>query len=228
MTQHKGKKKICRAAGVVTFALAACILTGSTVQSVQAAGVNKGKTEVNVGVTVLTENNVSFEVPLYYVMCVSTDAHRQTTVVLPEDDYSIVNKSPTEQAVAVTEIKVTGVTGGNWSLVGSAAELGTSPTEQKIYMTVGEMALPALTKGSTDTKTVVTNASQNSFYRDNKYKRLEPYDGNAPDKSTVKIPVTAQVSPNYQVNADRKAVAQFRLTYTVSPLDKNGNVLKAK
>lgn len=228
MTQHKGKKKICRAAGVVTFALAACILTGSTVPSVQAAGVNKGKTEVNVGVTVLTENNVSFEVPLYYVMCVSTDANRQTTVVLPEDDYSIVNKSPTEQAVAVTEIKVTGVTGGNWSLVSSAADLGTSSTEQKIHMTVGGVALPALAKGSTDTKTVVTNASQNSFYQNNKYTRLEPYNGNAPDRSTVKIPVTAQVSPAYRVNADQKAVAQFRLTYTVSPLDKNGNVLKAK
>ena len=229
MTQHKGKKKICRAAGVVTFALAACILTGSTVQSVQAAGVNKGKTEVNVGVTVLTENNVSFEVPLYYVMCVSTDAHRQTTVVLPEDDYSIVNKSPTEQAVAVTEIKVTGVKGGTWSLAGSAGALGTSSTEQKIHMTVGGVALPALAKGSAETKTVETNASQNnSFYRDGKYQRLEPYDGNAPDKSTVVIPVTAQVSPAYRVNADQKAVAQFRLTYTVSPLDKNGNVLKAK
>lgn len=230
MTQHKGKKKICRAAGVVTFALAACILTGSSVPSVQAASVSKGKTEVNLGVTELTETNVSFEVPLYYVMCVSTDAHRQTTVVLPEDDYSIVNKSPTVtgQAVAVTEIKVTGVMGGTWSLAGSAADLGTSPTEQKIHMTVGEVALPALAKGSAETKTVETNASQNSFYRDGKYQRLEPYDGNAPDKSTVVIPVTAQVSPDYQVTADRKAVAQFRLSYTVSPLNKNGDVMKAK
>ena len=42
------------------------------------------------------------------------------------------------------------------------------------------------------------------------------------------IPVTAQVSPDYQVTADRKAVAQFRLSYTVSPLNKNGDVMKAK
>lgn len=230
MTQDKGKKKICRAAGVVTFALAACILTGSAVPSVQAASVSKGKTEVNLGVTELTETNVSFEVPLYYVMCVSKDAHGKATVLLPEEDYSIVNKSPTVtgQAVAVTEIKVTGVTGGTWSLAGSAAELGTSPTEQKIHMTVGEVALPALAKGSTESKTVETNATQNSFYRDGKYQRLEPYDGNAPDKSTVLIPVTAQVSPAYQVTADRKAVAQFRLSYTVSPLNKNGDVMKAK
>ena len=230
MTQHKGKKKICRTAGVATFALAACILTGSSVPSVQAASVSKGKTEVNLGVTELTETNVSFEVPLYYVMCVSTDANGKATVVLPEEDYSIVNKSPTVtgQAVAVTEIKVTGVTGGNWSLAGSAAELGTSPTEQKIHMTVGEMALPALAKGSAETKTVETNASQNSFYRNNKYTRLEPYDGNTPEKSTVVIPVSAQVSPDYQVTANRKTVAQFRLSYTVSPLNKNGDVMKAK
>ena len=227
MTQHKGKRKICRAASVVTFALAACILTGS---SVQAVSVSKGKTEVNLGVTELTETNVSFEVPLYYVMCVSTDARGKTTVLLPKEDYSIVNKSPTVtgQAVAVTEIKVTGVTGGTWSLAGSAANLGTSSTEKKIHMTVGNVALPALAAGSVELKAVETNASQNSFYQGGKYRRLEPYDRNAPEKSTVVIPVTAQVSPDYRVTADRKAVAQFRLSYTVSPLNKNGDVMKAK
>ena len=224
MAQLKMKKRLRRVASAVTFALTVLTLSAGAVHGVQAAGNNK--TKVNVGVTELTQGNVAFEVPLYYVLCVTNGAGGASKVVLPEETYSIVNKSSSKQAVAVTQVGVSGVKDGTWSLV-AEEDLGNSPTDKKIAIKLGGIALPAVAAGSTTEFKTATNDSENTFYSNGKYKRLEAYDAGAPDASTVTVPIDAKVSDAFKAK-NVKAVAQFRLTYTVSPLDKNGNVLKAK
>ena len=224
MAQLKMKKRLRRVASALTFALTVLTLSAGAVHIVQAAGNNK--TKVNVGVTELTEGNVAFEVPLYYVLCVTNRADGASEDVQPKETYSIVNKSPSKQAVAVTQVGVSGVTNGTWSLV-AEQDLGNSATDKKIAIKLGGIALPAVAAGSTTEHKTATNASDNTFYSNGKYKRLEAYDAAAPAASTVNVPIDAKVFNAFKAK-NVKAVAQFRLTYTVSPLDKNGNVLKAK
>ena len=228
MAERRKTKKFHQVAGTATFALAALALSMGAVRTVSAQQVStNGKTEVNVGVTELTEDNVSFEVPLYYVMCVTEDANSRTaTVTLPDEEYAIVNTSTGTQRVAVTGVGVSGVAGGSWSLVNTEGEL--SAAKKKIYMTVGGIALPAVTAGNTARQDVNTVSSTNSFYNGTAYTSIAPYDGNAPADSKLTIPVTAKVDPAYQVAQDVKAVAQFRLYYRVSPLNASGDVMRAE
>ena len=227
MAKKIRKRRLHKVASAVTFALAVITLSGGAAHHVEAA--QNGKTEVNVGVTQLTEGNVSFEVPLYYVICVTMDENGRVKVIEPDaDSYSIVNKSSGDQKVAVTQISVSGVNGGSWSLTGSQADLGTSATDKKIHMTVGGIDLPAVTAGNTTPQAVDTAASTNSFYANGKYVGMASYDANAPENSTIKVPIHSEVSSAYRVTQNARAVAQFRLAYTVSPLNKDGDVMKAK
>ena len=226
MANTKKSRWFRQAVGTATFALTAFALTlGAGVSAAQTS--SDGKTEVNVGVTELTDDNISFEVPLYYVMCVTQDANtKKATVTLPAKEYAITNTSGSTQRVAVTSLGVSGVAGGGWSLVATEGEL--SAAEKKIYMTVGQIPLPAVTAGTTTRQDMDTSASTNTFYDGTAYTAMAPYDRAAPDDSRIVIPVTAQVSPDYQVAKDGKTVAQFRLYYRVSPLNADGEVLRAQ
>lgn len=231
MAIQKNRTRLPKVARAATFALIVLMASAVSVRTVPAAQRGQaspdGKTKVNVGVTELTDN-VSFEVPLYYVMCVTNDETNNVVVRQPDDgQYRIVNTSKGTQDVAVTEIVVNGVAGGSWELTDQAS-LGTSPTDRKISMTVGEIPLPAVAAGDTNANAAVeTGKSDNVFYRNGAYTRLSPYDKAHPENSTVLIPVSAEVSSAYKVQADVKSAAQFKLCYTVSPLNKNGDLMKA-
>lgn len=225
MAHMKLKKRLHRVASAVTFALTVLTLSAGTAHEVQAAQDNN--TKVNVGVTELTEGNVSFEVPLYYVLCVTKDENGTATTIAPKESYGIVNKSTKQQDVAVTQITVSGVTGGTWSLVGEN-ELGTSTTDKKIAMTLGGVALPNVVAGATTETKIATKdvTTENVFYKGGKYTRLTPYDAQNPTGSTLTIPIEAKVADQF-VAQNVKTVAQFKLSYTISPLNKNGDVLTA-
>lgn len=231
MAIQKNRTRLPKVARTATFALIVLMASAVSVRTVPAAqrgqALPDGKTKVNVGVMELTDN-VSFEVPLYYVMCVTNDERNNAVVRQPDDgQYRIVNTSQGTQDVAVTEIVVNGVAGGSWELTAQAS-LGTSQTDKKISMKVGEIPLPAVAAGDVNANAAVeTNKSDNVFYSNDAYKRLSPYDKAHPENSTVLIPVSAEVSSAYQVQADVKSAAQFRLCYTVSPLNKNGDIMKA-
>lgn len=231
MAIQKNRTRLPKVARTATFALIILIASTVSVRTVPAVQGGQaspdGKTKVNVGVTELTDN-VSFEVPLYYVMCVTNDERNNAVVRQPDDgQYRIVNTSQGTQDVTVTEIVVNGVAGGNWELTDQAS-LGTSQTNKKISMTVGEIPLPAVAAGDVGANAAVeTNKSDNVFYSNGAYTRLFPYDKAHPENSTVLIPVSAEVSASYQVQTDVKSVAQFRLCYTVSPLNKDGDIMKA-
>lgn len=227
MADRNIKKRLHRVARAATFALAVISLSVTAVHPAHAA--EDGKTKVNVGVTELTDRNISFEVPLYYVMSVTQERGGTAKVTCPDQGaYSITNTSKGTQSVAVTQVGVQGVTGGEWSLVESTS-LGSSATDKNIRMTVGGIELPSLTKASQTKHYKATDlGGDNTFHKNGKYVEMKPYSAAKPQDSTIIIPVTAEVSASYQVQANTKPVAQFRLLYTVSPLDKDGNVLRAE
>ena len=226
MADRNIKKRLHRVARAATFALAVISLSAAAVRPAHAA--EDGKTRVNVGVTELTDKNISFEVPLYYVVSVTQERGGTAKVTCPDQNaYSITNTSKGTQSVAVTQVGVQGVTGGEWSLV-EGTSLGSSATDKNIRMTVGGIELPSLTKGSQTKHYKATDLNDNTFHKNGKYMPMKPYNAAAPQDSTITIPVTAEVSTSYQVQADTKPVAQFKLLYTVSPLDNNGNVLRAE
>lgn len=226
MADRNIKKRLHRVARAATFALAVISLSAAAVRPAHAA--EDGKTRVNVGVTELTDKNISFEVPLYYVVSVTQERGKAAQVTCPDQDaYSITNTSKGTQSVAVTQVGVQGVTGGEWSLV-EGTSLGSSATDKNIRMTVGGIELPSLTKGSQTKQYKATDLNNNTFYQNGKYVQMKPYDAARPQDSTITIPVTAEVSTSYQVQKNTKPVAQFKLLYTVSPLNKDGNVLRAE
>lgn len=227
MADRNIKKRLHRVARAATFALAVISLSAAAVHPAHAA--EDGKTRVNVGVTELTDKNISFEVPLYYVMSVTQERGGTAKVTCPDQGaYSITNTSKGTQSVAVTQVGVQGVTGGEWSLVENAS-LGSSQTDKNIRMTVGGIELPSLAKGSQTKHYKATDlGGNNTFYQNGKYVPMKPYKAANAKDSTIVIPVTAEVSTSYRVTRNTKPVAQFRLLYTVSPLDKAGNVLRAE
>lgn len=236
MAEQKKTNRLHRVARGAAFALAVLSLSAGAVRPAAtvrgAEPSQESKTKVNVGVTELTKENVSFEVPLYYVICVTQEPGKAAKVTCPSaEKYCIVNKSTGNQRVAVTQVGVQGVTGGTWSLVSEADLAAAAAAEKKIRMTVGGIELPAVAAGATGltTKPTKTDAVKNSFYISNehKYLTLGTYDAADPDDSTIEIPVTAQVSPAYQVTKNAQPAAQFRLCYTVSPVNGNGDVLTA-
>lgn len=234
MAEQKKTNRLHRVARGAAFALAVLSLSAgaarpaATVRGAEPS--QESKTKVNVGVTELTKENVSFEVPLYYVICVTQEPGKAAKVTCPSaEEYCIVNKSTGNQRVAVTKIGVKGVAGGTWSLA-AANNLGTSTADKKISMTVGGIELPAVAANDQTLHTVATrNNTENSFYisDQHKYLTLGTYNAADPDDSTIEIPVTAQVSQNYQVTTNAQPAAQFRLCYTVSPVNGNGDVLTA-
>lgn len=105
----------------------------------------------------------------------------------------------------------------------------TELTDKNIRMTVGGIELPSLTKASQTKHYKATDlGGNNTFYKNGKYVPMKPYKAANAKDSTIVIPVTAEVSTSYKVTQNTKPVAQFRLLYTVSPLDKAGNVLRCR
>lgn len=243
MALHIKLNRILKVVRKTTFALAALLTPMAVIQNIPAASIGvvqaatDGNTEVNLGVMKTEAQNVSFEVPLYYVMCVTENQNGDTVVAYPDaDKYNIVNTTKGDYSVAVTHVGVTGVTGGTWSLVDGVDKLGTSATDKKMYMTIGGVPLPAVAAADTSARnTILTRSTTNSntFFTvaaqgtDGTYTELKPYDETKPEESTLNIPVTAQVSASYKVTGSVASSAQFKVSYTITPLTKSGQLLRA-
>ena len=232
MAVYNRKTRLHSMARVATFALAVLAVCFGTVQVVRAAQTAPGadgKTKVNVGVTDLTDKNISYEVPLYYVMTISKKAPgsaEKSEVFLPDRDaYKIVNTSGGSQDVAVTGLSVQSVAGGTWSLTDEKTDLVGS-SERKLYMTVGGVVLPSIAAGGSGPQEADLIKAENSFYKGGKYTRMKPKGTDNEAERTLIIPVTAEVSSAY-VPENKDATAQFRLIYTVSPLNTDGDVMRA-
>ena len=221
----KKDRRSCFTGAAVAFALTAFFAVPGAADQAFAAGNANGTTEIEVGVAVETIDTVSYDVPLYYVLCVANDTDtRAAEVILPQEDSYYIKNISQQRKVAVTGLSVSSVPGADWSLADTIDP--TDSTSKVIHMTVGGVSLPALAAGAADSQSadIIPQAGQtgNTFYKDGKYQLIKQDVG-------LVIPVTAEVSEAYQVPdaADGKTAAQFRLNYQVSPVDENGNILKA-
>lgn len=225
MTKRKRRNYFLGATAVVTFALTTFfVIPGAANRAFADDNVN-GTTQVQVGVAMETMDTVSYDVPLYYVLCVVNDTDAgDTKVVLPKENAYYIKNISKQKNVAVTGLSVSSVKNAEWSLTD---QIDHSNTNNKvIHITVGGINLPTLKAGASDSQNAEivpkTGQPDNTFYGAGGYHLIEK------DTSLV-IPVTAEVSKKYQVTTgvEGKAAAQFLLKYQVSPMDEAGNILKA-
>lgn len=204
--------------------LSAALLAGGMSGQAQAAigggdlafpeNTQPGQTAVGVQVTGANLDVLSYEVPLYVTLAVVEDGG-QTKVICPDADaYYIENTSPNrpdgqETAMAVTEVTLSSVTGGTWSLVERPRQAG------EISLSVGGLALPTLAAGAGTSSTLETaKAGGSAFYTEKVgYVKL------VGDQRRLPLPITGQAMA---MGTESKPAAQFRLSYTVSLLDTNG------
>lgn len=227
MANHKNFKRLPGVTRAVTFALA----TAFVFQAFPVKAADNGKTEVNLGVTEETKASVSYEVPLYCTLAV-VEGKDGTKVVTPSEDRYYIKDTGNNQGkkLAVTgltvssigttpgEIKVTGA--GTWNLTTAAGTETAKETEKLMQLSVGGVELKSINPGTWDVTTLDLKENENVFYDKtaNRYKTM---------KNKIKIPIKATVSKQYKVQKATTspiAVAQFRLHYTVSVLDENGEL----
>lgn len=226
MTKRKKSKYFLGATAVVTFALTTFLVIPGAANKAFAKDNVNGKTEVELGVTVETIDTVSYDVPLYYVLCVVKNTETgNTEVATPSENGYYVKNISQQRKVAVIGLSVSSVDNASWSLTGQIDH--TDRTTKALHMTVGGVQLPSLAPGNNNdlSAEIVPQPGQqgNVFYHDGGYELIEK------DQSLT-IPVQAEVSKAYEVSAAKegKVTAQFRLKYQVSPMDEAGNILKAE
>lgn len=178
------------------------------------------KTEVSLGVALAPET-VSFDVPLYLTLCVTKD-QGGTKVLVPDEAYSIrKGKDSGGVSLAVTGLKVAGVAGGDWAL---GDNLDPASTGKEISLDIGGVKLPSMSAGFAGEKEADLTASDSSFYNF-ATKRFRPIGEGSADGTVTVLPVKAEVPEGYKPVDQAKPTPQFRLIYTVSCLDSDGNVI---
>lgn len=202
---------------MVTFAVATAIM----LPSVMVRAAEDGKTTVNVGVTEETNSSVSYEVPLYCTLAV-VDRGKGTEVVTPSKGRYYIKDTGENQGkkLAVTGLAVSTVDKGDWQLATSQEIQNANTTEKLIKLSVGGVELKQVVLNSPSKLTTLDlREKNNSFYKDNQYQLIT---------NKLDIDIVAEVNKKYDVTATQKketpATAQFRLYYTVSVLDENGDV----
>lgn len=164
--------------------------------------------------TTVDPTNVSFEVPLYVTMAAVSN---KADVVVP-DNYGIKNTSTEEvtHGIAVTAMSFTKLEGSDFSTV----DTSTVTDNSHIYLTIGNVVMPAMTQPGTKAVDIKTGANmgESAFYKTGKYTAIG-------SNETLQLDLAGKV--NQAVRTDKKAVAQFKVTYVVSALDSNGNPIGA-
>lgn len=189
----------------------------------ESAEENSVKTDVGIAVSRVDPETLSFEVPLYVTMAIRPDPEGsgQPAIYIPEN-YSIKNTTPASQVdgavpeLGVTAITVETVAGGRWSLYGDVADAAQG--ELALEMSVGRLSLPD-TKAGGNRAQVDLTAADSEFYdmANQVYRPL-----NTEEPGTV-LELSVRLSPELPaLSYDGKAAAQFRITYTLSPLDSLG------
>lgn len=198
-------------------ALAGALAAGALAAAVPPfPGAKPGETTVGVQTVDIDPARLSFTVPLYLTVAATQDADGVPQVIAP-DGYLLRNTTGSVPdgsypEIAVSGVRVHSVPGGTWSLAAN-------PEAQKeISLTIGGLPLPALAAGGGPVDAALT-AAESEFY-DYEAGTLKPIPGGpaAPGKNlTVVGALSADFTPE-----EKRAAAQFRITYTVSLLDEGG------
>lgn len=171
-------------------------------------------------------DQASFDVPLYLVVAA---VDQQGTIAKP-DNYVIKNLSTgtDAKAIGVTKMQVenlaaydeNNLANSGWVIVDQSADKDNS---RKISLQLGSQWLPSTETAGVNNK-VLVDFAESSFFRgadkngEKTYTKIEP-------GKTLAIAVNGTVQST--TRTDKKASSQFKVTYTVSPLDDDGKVLSA-
>ena len=123
-------------------------------------------------------------------------------------------------------METSGVNGSTWKIVDSLTD--TTGMDKEMVVTIGGLPLPAITDGETtlqkDRKRFAAKMTDyaSKFY-DLDNRRYIPLGENGQDGKTV-LDVTMDIPTGYTVaqGSDDSTLAQFRVFYTVAPLDNTG------
>lgn len=201
----------------LTLGLTGALSAGTRAEPLSAPGSPPGKTTVGVRTVNISPASLSVTVPLYLTVAAITDDDGSSRIVVP-DGYLMRNTTGSDPygnypEIAVTAVKVQGVKGGTWSLKnnpGSGKEIGLS---------LGGLNLPEVPAGSGKAVPADITAPGNSFYDSGK-KAFRPIPG-GPSQEGLLLPVIGRLGAGFTAG-EEKAAAQFRISYTVSLLDKYG------
>lgn len=167
-----------------------------------------GETSVGLQVTETLPSQLSFEVPLYITAAV---VDGQSEVIVP-DNYGIknntINSNSDEIEIAVTKVLLTAFsTKDYWTLTNYEPTL-----ENEMQITLGGIPLIDPTEDG-----VLMDLTDSMFY-DKETEKFNPI----PYGVEWNIPIVANVLNTFRLSENQKAVAQFKVEYSVSLLDTNG------
>lgn len=216
---------------LVAAVLAALVVSQSMTALANPSDNNpKGDEHTTIGIMEATTEvgQASFEVPLY----VTTAAISGQDKLMCPEGYDIKNTSKGKDAHAIGVLSVSVERIGTWNTV-----KGTPNTNNEVRLIIGDLVLPAV-DNRTKKKTVDiindTEAHASVFYgktagKDTKVTAIEKdktlseaAGGPAvTDATYTGLDITGTVQNVVRTN--KKAAAQFRVTYVVSALDDNGD-----
>ena len=217
MAEQKTGRNMKNKMRTVTFAMTAFLLAAGigslqvkadTTQNTKTGGAGN-TTEVKLAVA-RELKQVSFEVPLYYTAVITNDNSGvgSANKIYYPSGYALRNANEKEPLV-VTAVETSGVNGSTWKIVDSLTD--TTGTDKEMVVTIGGLPLPAK----------MTDYTSKFYDLDNR--RYIPLGENGQDGKTV-LDVTMDIPTGYTVTqgSDDSTVAQFRVFYTVAPLDNSG------
>lgn len=212
----KPDRKRRRLCGGLALLLAGALPGGALAASLPTT--QPGKTTVGVQTVDMAPSSLSYTVPLYLTVAAAAGLSGNPKVVTPEG-YSLKNTTDsapdgTYPGIVVSKVEVQGIAGGTWSLRSAPA------TGQEISLSVGGLALPDVDAGNVQFKEAAITANDNSFYDSAAGKFRQILGG--PDAKALTLPVEGTL-PAAFVPTDVPAAAQFRIKYTVSLLDGEGD-----
>lgn len=186
-----------------------------------------GDQHTTIGIMEATEKvgQASFEVPLY----VTTAAISNETALMCPEGYDIKNTSKDPDAHNIGVLSVTVEKIGDWDIVSNPIK------RTQVKLTIGDLVLPEVSDTQkSNTVTFLDNAyasGTNAFYDQDTTKLVAIKKGEtlaqagnqiAPGDANYKgLEITGTVANVTRTN--KKAAAQFRVTYVVSALDDQGN-----
>ena len=216
-------------------------------------GARNSDTQVFLGVSKEVPKDVSFEVPLFYTMVIASDDPAENgkgrfNQVMRPANYRIENK--TYQVVdgektayltelAVVNMRVQSVKGSTWSLV-DAVPADAGENDKVMKVSIGGVPLPAITAGDVRTVRDANLKQDGSIFCVKKEDGSFAYRllGNqGSQERALDLDVQVDISPKYKPkeiiekpevgdhNQKERAFtqAQFKVMYTLSPLDVYGN-----
>lgn len=159
-------------------------------------------------------SQTQFEVPLY----VTTAAISGKEDLLCPNGYDISNTANAGGAIGVVSMTVEKI--GTWDIK------HTPTSDSHVKLTIGGQDLPEVNDGKTkDTVKFIEQKTDNSFYANGKLKKIDPGKTlSGEDKTSptyAGLTISGKVANKTRTN--KKAAAQFKVTYVVSPLDDQGN-----